>query len=182
MRRQLSEAGKSRPTLGAQAHLPCGVFAPGESQGPTTSAGGPSARRPSQRSPRAPCPWPQDGAVVQGTRGPAGHLQDREPGPTRSGRSREGDPQIPESGCGGDSPLLPAPRRIGEAGPAEQGLSKGSQAASAPGAQRLLAPFVCPERLPASGPGPAHCPPTLHVTSARSQFEDFKYCKTQPQK
>lgn len=105
MRRQFSEAGKSRPTLGAQAHLPCGVLAPGESQGPTTSAGGPSARRPSQRSPRAPCPWPQDGAVVQGTRGPAGHLQDREPGPTRSGRSREGDPQIPESGCG----RLPVP-------------------------------------------------------------------------
>lgn len=166
MRRQLSEAGKSRPTLGAQAHLPCGVFAPGESQGPTTSAGGPSARRPSQRSPRAPCPWPQDGAVVQGTRGPAGHLQDREPGPTRSGRSREGDPQIPESGCGGDSPLLPAPRRIGEAGPrgtgTQQGLP-GSERPWSPAASRSLCLSRAPPRQRA-GPSPLPSHVTRHFS------------------
>lgn len=148
MRRQLSEAGKSRPTLGAQAHLPCGVLAPGESQGQTTSAGGPSARRPSQRSPRAPCPRPQDGAVAQGTRGQAGHpLQDRGPGPTRSGRSREGDPRIAESGCGGDSPLLPAPGRIGEAGPRGTGTQQGL-----PGRERPQSPAVSPSHRPPRAP------------------------------
>lgn len=38
---------------------------------------------------------------------------DRGPGPTGSGQPREGDPQVAESGCGGDSPLPPAPGRIG---------------------------------------------------------------------
>lgn len=77
---------------------------------------------------------------------------------------------------------LPLPAAFGKLDPSGQGLRRDSQAGPPGRAERLPAPSLCPPARPRRRPGPAHCPPTLHVISARSQGEDFKYCKTKPQK